>query len=237
MLVSETMTKTVAPPTDEQILARSRSPLILAILERFYDGGKRVFDFALAASLLVLLSPLFVVITGAILLESDGPPLYIAERTGRFGRRFRILKFRTMIPGSDAGARTTAHNDARVTRVGYVLRHSKLDELPQLVNVLRGEMSFVGPRPELPYYTDRYSGDELQILAVRPGITDIASLRFSSLASTVGPDNPDQVFEACVLPEKNLLRIQYVRERSFRLDLELIVRTAWAVILQCFKWR
>ncbi len=201
------------------------------------DALKRVFDVVLAACLLALLSPVLLALAVAIRLDSGSPVLYLSERTGRFGRRFRMLKFRTMVVGAEAGARTTAHADARVTRVGRLIRRAKLDELPQLVNVLRGDMSIVGPRPELPYYTDRYSGDEQLILTVRPCITDIASLRFASLSAIVGPVNPDRVFEEEVLPEKNRLRLQYVRERSLRLDLELIARTVWVVTRRLVAWR
>ncbi len=159
-----------------------------------YSIGKRALDIAVATVGLVILCPLFLAIAITVYLDAGRPIFYAAERTGRGGRRFYILKFRTMVAGADTGARTTAHRDARITCTGVVLRRTKFDELPQLINVLLGDMSLVGPRPELPYYTDQYQGDELLILTVRPGITDFASLKFASLGTLVGPTDPDAVF-------------------------------------------
>jgi lipopolysaccharide/colanic/teichoic acid biosynthesis glycosyltransferase len=136
-----------------------------------------------------------------------------------------------MVPGAEkTGGDTTARDDPRVTPVGKILRKYKIDEIPQLVNVLRGEMSFVGPRPELVDYVNRYSEEERIILSVRPGITDISSLKFSSLDEHVGADDADRVFEERILPEKNALRVQYIRERCLSLDMSLLFRTAVAVL-------
>jgi lipopolysaccharide/colanic/teichoic acid biosynthesis glycosyltransferase len=182
-------------------------------------------------ALLVLLSPLLALVALVVRLADPGPILYRGERSGRHGKRFFILKFRTMrvdAPPRGKGY-TTGLDDPRVTRVGRVLRRWKLDELPQLFNVIRGEMSFVGPRPELPYYTAQFQGEELTILSVRPGVTDLSSLRFHSLADVVGREQVDDYFERYVLPEKNRLRVQYVREQSFMGDLMIMLRTVWVV--------
>jgi lipopolysaccharide/colanic/teichoic acid biosynthesis glycosyltransferase len=127
--------------------------------------------------------------------------------------------------GAELGAGTTSRNDARITPVGRFIRRYKLDELPQLFNVLRGDMSFVGPRPELLRYTSQYVGDEKLILCVRPGITDLSSIQFSNLNTLIDDENPDRNFEERILPHKNRLRIKYVRERSFLLDFKLIGKT------------
>jgi lipopolysaccharide/colanic/teichoic acid biosynthesis glycosyltransferase len=194
-----------------------------------YVVAKRTVDILASAVGLVVLSPALLLIGVAIVIDSPGPILYVGERTGLHGRRFGIFKFRTMFVGSERGPRTTAHDDTRITRVGRVLRRWKLDELPQLMNVLRGEMSLVGPRPELPYYTDQYRGDELLILTVAPGITDLASLEFRHLGEIVGSRDVDRAYEERVYAVKNRLRIQYVRERGFFYDLRLIARTVAAI--------
>ena len=121
-------------------------------------------------------------------------------------------------------------NDPRIFPFGYFLRNYKIDELPQLLNVLRGEMSLVGPRPELPAYTERYSAEEQAILSVPPGITDYSSIRFSALDQMVGESDADGVFERCVLPEKNRLRLKYVRTRSFWGDVKILVLTVWCIV-------
>jgi lipopolysaccharide/colanic/teichoic acid biosynthesis glycosyltransferase len=137
-----------------------------------------------------------------------------------------------MVVGADKGAGTTSRNDPRVTAVGRFIRRYKLDELPQLLNVLVGDMSFVGPRPELPRYTDQYQGEELLILQVRPGITDYSSLKFSNLNDLIGDEDPDQAYEEKILAEKNRLRIQYVKDQSFWLDLSLILKTILRVVVR-----
>ena len=136
-----------------------------------------------------------------------------------------------MIVGADKGFGTTSKNDPRVTPIGLVLRKSKLDELPQLFNILNGEMSFVGPRPELPRYTDRYKGKERLILSVLPGITDYSSLHFSNLNELIDDRNPDNSFETDILKKKNYLRVKYVENRSFFGDVILIGKT----ILRVFR--
>ena len=192
-------------------------------------GAKRTFDLLAASVVLVILSPLFVVIAGAVKWDTHGPVFYRGIRTGLNGIPFRIMKFRTMVRDAESlGGRVTARDDTRVTRVGKVLRRYKLDELPQLINVIKGEMSVVGPRPEVSEYTDLYTDEERHILSVRPGITDYASIEFVQLGEAVGSDMQDGAFEERVqkvLKVKNALRVKYVREQTFIGDIRLILMT------------
>jgi lipopolysaccharide/colanic/teichoic acid biosynthesis glycosyltransferase len=193
--------------------------------------AKRVFDITVALIGLILLWPMLLLIAVLIKLDSHGHVFYRGVRTGRYGTPFRIFKFRTMVPGAEnLGGGSTGKGDPRVTRLGRVLRRYKLDELPQLLNVLSGDMSIVGPRPELPEYTRLYSGEEMLILNMRPGITDYASLEFIHLDDILGDERPDQIYEEQVKPIKNALRVKYVREQSFRGDLVIIARTLGKLI-------
>lgn len=188
--------------------------------------AKRCFDFVTSLIGLVALSPLLLVVAIAIKLDSPGPVFYRGIRTGRGGKEFRVFKFRTMVLDAESlGGPSTGASDPRVTRVGAVLRKYKIDELPNLLNVLIGQMSLVGPRPEVPQYTALYSGEERLILSVRPGITDLSSIRFIDLQSHIGSENVDENFENHVLPEKNRLRVEYVKSRSFFGDLDILLRT------------
>jgi lipopolysaccharide/colanic/teichoic acid biosynthesis glycosyltransferase len=170
----------------------------------------------------MVLVPFFVIIMVFIKTTSKGPIFYFGERIGLNGKKFRILKFRTMIPDAELQGTTTNINDPRVTRVGFFLRKYKLDELPQLINVIKGEMSLVGPRPEVEEHTNEYTEEEKLILTVRPGLTDYASIRFISLDEILGSENPHQVYVSGVRAEKNQLRMKYVNERSFFVDLKII---------------
>ncbi|MDO8833954.1 MAG: sugar transferase [Vicinamibacterales bacterium] len=193
--------------------------------------AKRLCDLLAALAGLIVLAPLLGLIAVLVKMGSDGPVLYRGVRSGRYGRPFEILKFRTMVQGAESlGGGSTGKNDPRVTRLGRFLRRYKLDELPQLINVVRGEMSLVGPRPELPKYTRDYTGDEELILTVRPGITDYASMEFLRLDEVLGHEAPDLVYEMRVRPVKNALRVRYVKEQSFAGDLKIIARTLWKVI-------
>lgn len=189
--------------------------------------GKRTFDFSASLLALVAISPLLAAIAFGVFFCSPGPVFYRGVRTGRGGRPFRILKFRTMsVDAERIGGGTTALNDPRVYPFGGFLRRYKLDELPQLLNVLVGDMSLVGPRQELPAYTQAYSEEEKAILAVRPGITDLSSIRFSSLDELVGEKDADLVFETTILAEKNRLRLEYARNHTFLGDLKILLMTA-----------
>lgn len=193
--------------------------------------AKRIFDLLAASIGLIALSPVMLLIAVAIKLGSPGPVFYRGVRTGRYGRPFRIFKYRTMVPNAEAlGGGSTAKDDPRITRIGRFLRRHKLDELPQLLNVIQGEMSIVGPRPELPQYTSQYQGEELQILSVRPGITDYASMEFVYLGDILGNEEPDRVYEEKVRPIKNALRIRYVKEQSLRNDIAIILRTLSKIV-------
>lgn len=186
---------------------------------------KRCVDFFLALISAVAVTPVILVI-GIVIAAEDGFPIfYTPLRGGYRGKPFRIFKLRTMHRDADKFGGTTALNDPRITRVGKVLRKVKLDELPQIYNVLLGTMSFVGPRPELLKYTDAYRGEEKLILEVRPGITDFSSIEFISLDEIVGAENADEHYEKYVLQRKNQLRVQYAREVSFRTDVTLFLKT------------
>jgi lipopolysaccharide/colanic/teichoic acid biosynthesis glycosyltransferase len=201
-----------------------------------YHAFKRIFDVVSAVAGLVLLFPLFAVAAAAIKLDSPGPVFYRGVRTGKASKLFRIYKFRTMYIGREKpNGDTTALNDHRITRVGGVLRKYKLDEFPQLINVLKGEMSMVGPRPELPAYTDRYTAEEKLILAVRPGITDLSSIEFISLDELVGAEEPDMVYEEKILSVKNRMRLEYVKNMSFWQDMKLILFTFREILRKVFR--
>lgn len=187
---------------------------------------KRVFDVLVACLALLFLCPLLLLIAILVRLDSRGPAIYRGRRSGIHNTEFYILKFRTMIVDAESrGGYSTARNDPRVTRVGRVLRRSKLDELPQLINVLRGEMSIVGPRPEVPAYTRLYAGEERLILTVLPGITDYSSIKFVQLDLLLGEKDADKVYEEIVRPVKNALRIKYVKEQSLKTDIIIISKT------------
>lgn len=195
--------------------------------ESFYNRkAKRALSVALALPLVVVTSPVIVAVSIAVFVDSGLPIFYRAERGGYRGSRFNIIKFRTMVKNADLiGGGTTALNDSRITRVGELLRKTKIDEFPQLVNILRGEMCFVGPRPELPRYVEQYDGLERYILEVRPGITDFSSLRFIALDVVVGEEDADAAYEALVLKEKNALRLRYVAEMSCTTDVRIFAAT------------
>lgn len=205
-------------------------------LKRIDDATKRGFDVVVALWGIVLFAPLLLGIAGWMKATQKGPVLYLGKRTGRHGKPFSIYKFRSMVTNAESiGGTTTGKDDPRVTKLGAVLRRFKLDELPQFFNVLKGDMSFVGPRPEVSEYTDNYTSDEARILSVRPGITDLASLEFNDLQSVVGAGDPDDTFRKDILPHKNRLRLQYVDERSFSGDISILFRTVAVVASKPFR--
>ena len=170
--------------------------------------------------------------------SSPGPSLYRGPRVGRDGKIFRILKFRTMVVNADRlGGSCTADDDERITRVGKLLRKTKLDELPQLVNVLMGEMSFVGPRPELERFTRTYSAREQQILRVKPGITDLATLWDSDEGSILaGESDPECAYREKILPTKLRLQLEYVERTSFLLDVRILLQTVALVCKRMLRF-
>ena len=193
---------------------------------------KRAFDITAASVGLVLLSPLLLFVSLLIKLDSPGPPFFRQERIGKGFRPFRIYKFRTMVQDAPAkGGMITFGRDPRITKVGRVLRKVKIDELPQLINVLRGEMSFVGPRPEVPRYVELFCEDYAEILKVPPGITDLASLQYRHEAEILGrSENPEEEYVKYVLPEKIRLAKEYLSQSSLRFDLILILKTLLSLL-------
>ena len=196
---------------------------------------KRVLDILISGMILLVIWPLFLLISIAIMLESGFPVFYRAERGGYQEKPFRICKFRSMIKNADQiGGGTTALHDSRITKVGNILRKTKMDEIPQLLQVFTGEMSLIGPRPELLQYTQQYTGEEKLILQVRPGITDYSSIEFINLDEIVGGENADEMYEKYVLKKKNQLRIQYAKTVSFHTAAMLFLKTAYLVLQKAY---
>ena len=193
---------------------------------------KRATDILFSVIGLLVTSPLFLAIALRIWLEDGKPIFYRGERVGRFGKRFKMLKFRTMVVNAESlGGPSTADHDPRITRCGRLLRKYKLDEFPQLINVLRGEMSIVGPRPEVPFYVNLFSDEEKAILSVRPGITDWASLWNSDEGVVLaGSADPERAYLERIRPEKIRLQLAYVRNQSFLVDLGIIAQTVLTVL-------
>lgn len=196
---------------------------------------KRVIDFALALVMTVLLSPVLLIISLLIVIDDGFPVFYRAYRGGYKNKSFKIFKFRSMVKNADKiGGGTTALNDNRITKVGHFIRKTKLDEFANLFNILRGEMSFIGPRPELLQYTERYEGVEKYIFEVRPGISDYSSDIFINLDEIVGDQNADEMYEKYVLKNKNALRVKYAAEVSFKTDFKIFFKTVIDVIKKAF---
>jgi len=193
----------------------------------YHRTFKRGFDLLTAGVGLSLLSPLLVLIALAIRIDSPGPVLFRQRRMGLTMQPFDMLKFRSMVPNAAAiGPSITAGADPRITRVGSFLRATKLDELPQLWNVVRGDMSLVGPRPEVPEYVAMFPEAFREILSVRPGLTDLASIKYRDEAAVLAEAaNPEQQYVQHVLPDKIELAKQYIADSSLRLDLVLILKT------------
>ena len=201
---------------------------------KIYSFLKRIFDIFFSATFAFLLIPIYLIIALKIKIDSEGPILYKPLRTGFKGKTFQIYKFRTMFVGSDLGPGTTSRGDKRITKFGFFLRKFKLDETPQFFNIFKGDMSFVGPRPELPRYTDKYTQEERKILNVKPGITDFSSIRYSNFNKFVEDKNPDEYFEKNILTKKNQLRLKYVREKCFTVDLLILIKTFFVILKNQF---
>jgi lipopolysaccharide/colanic/teichoic acid biosynthesis glycosyltransferase len=190
-------------------------------------GLHRVIEYLVAAVGLLLLSPLLVLISIAIKLDDGGPVFYTQERVGRNFGRFRICKFRSMRIGADRERWLSVRHDARLTRVGRVLRHYKLDEIPQLFNVIKGDMQLVGARPELPRYVKLFQSQYALILRDYPGITDPASLAYRREEQILCEDHAEQVYVGEILPEKLRLSIEYQQRRTLWSDLVVLLRTVF----------
>lgn len=193
---------------------------------------KRIFDVTASGLGLLLLSPLFLIVAIWIRLDSPGPVFYRQTRVGRYNKDFRLLKFRSMRVGSDKkGLITVGGRDPRVTRSGYYIRKYKLDELPQLINVFKGDMSLVGPRPEVRKYVDLYTPEQLHVLDVRPGITDMASIRYRNENELLEQAaDPEQFYRDTVMQDKLRINLEYVSDHSFFKDIKIILLTFKAVV-------
>ena len=216
------MQKNDRPMDIADVLARRKPQLI----------AKRAMDIVLSACALAVLWPLLLLIALAIWIDDPGPVFYRQVRVGRNGKTFRIFKFRSMVMDADKkGLAITVGRDSRITRVGAVLRKTKLDELAQLLNVLLGQMSFVGPRPEVPKYVELYTPYQRQVLLVRPGITDYASIAYRNENDLLaGAPNPEAMYIEQIMPDKIELNMKYLREISPLADIRLILKTIVAVI-------
>ena len=193
--------------------------------------AKRLFDIVSSGIGLLCLAPVFVVMAIWIKLDSRGPVFYRQTRVGRYGHDFRIFKFRSMRVGSDKGRQiTVGEKDPRITRFGYFIRRYKIDELPQLINVFLGDMSIVGPRPEVRKYVDLYSEEQRKVFQVRPGITDLASIKYrneNELLSQV--DDPDTYYIDVIMPDKLAINLEYIRHQSFMGDIKIIFNTLFKI--------
>lgn len=193
---------------------------------------KRAFDVIASGLGLIVLSPVFLILALWIKLDSKGPVFYRQTRVGKGGKDFKLFKFRSMRPDSDKGRLiTVGGHDPRVTRSGYYIRKYKLDELPQLINVFKGDMSLVGPRPEVRRYVDLYDDRQRRVLDVRPGITSLASIRYRNENEILAEaDDPDKAYVEKVMPEKLEYDLEYVENASFWNDIKLIFSTLRAVV-------
>jgi len=193
---------------------------------------KRLFDILCSLAAALLLAPVLIAIMIAVSSGSPGGAFFYQTRVGRKGRHFQLLKFRTMRPGSEAlGQITVGERDPRITGVGHVLRRTKLDELPQLFNILWGDMSIVGPRPEVPRYVALYSEEQKAVLNIRPGLTSLASIAYINENEVLGRSNdPERTYIEDVMPAKLALDLQYVKDQSLWVDLQIIMATLQRIL-------
>ena len=193
---------------------------------------KRLFDITASSLGLIVLSPLFLVLAIWIKLDSKGPVFYRQVRVGRNNKDFRIFKFRSMRVGSDKGSLITiGGRDPRITRSGFFIRKSKLDELPQLINVFVGDMSLVGPRPEVRHYVDYWTAEQMHVLDVRPGITDPASIKFCNESELMAQaEDPEKYYIEVIMQEKIKIYLEYVENHSFLGDIGLIFKTFRTIV-------
>ena len=193
---------------------------------------KRVFDFFFAMIGLILLCPLFLLISIWIVFDSKGGVFFLQSRVGKDSKDFKLFKFRTMVSGAAGkGLLTVGSRDSRITRSGYYLRKYKLDELPQLINVLIGTMSFVGPRPEVRKYTDLYDETQQKVLSVKPGITDYASIEYVDENEILGKaENPEKMYIEEIMPAKLKLNLLYIENPGLLTDLKIIIQTLIRII-------
>jgi lipopolysaccharide/colanic/teichoic acid biosynthesis glycosyltransferase len=193
--------------------------------------AKRAFDLFWSAMGLIALSPVFLIIALWIKLHDGGPVFFRQERVGLNGKPFRIWKFRTMVVNAERlGAQLTVGRDPRITPIGHFLRKTKLDELPQLINVLVGEMSLVGPRPEVPRYVALYTPEQRQVLSLKPGITDLASVKYRDESTVLGhAEDPERCYVETVMPEKLRINLEYAAQASVWTDFRVILLTVFSL--------
>lgn len=198
----------------------------------FQPMFKRLFDICASLIGIIFMLPIFLMIAVWIKLDSPGPIIFRQTRVGQFGREFTLYKFRSMVANAEAlGKQVTAIDDRRITKIGKFLRKSKLDELPQLFNVLKGNMSLVGPRPEVPKYVALYTLKQRQVLEVPPGITDLASIKFRNESDLLaGKSNSEELYIQEIMPQKLELNLMYITQASVKFDLLIILRTLWRVL-------
>lgn len=195
---------------------------------------KRIFDILVSGIGLLCLSPLLLIVAIWIKLDSPGPVFYRQVRVGRYNKDFRIFKFRSMRIGSDKGSLVTiGGRDPRITRSGYFIRKFKIDELPQLINVLVGDMSLVGPRPEVRHYVNYWTPEQMHVLDVRPGITDPASIKYRNENELLAQaEDPEKYYIEIIMQEKIKLYLEYAEKSSFWYDIKLIFQTFWVIITE-----
>ncbi|MFW2489141.1 sugar transferase [Clostridium chromiireducens] len=200
-------------------------------MNKFNKVVKRIFDLVCSTLGLIVLSPVFIFISIRIKSGSDGPIFFKQIRVGEKSKEFEILKFRTMVVDAEKlGRQITVGNDSRITKIGAFLRKYKLDELPQLINVFKGDMSLVGPRPEVPRYVKLYDEKQKKVLEVKPGITDLASIRYRDENELLGEaENPDEFYINTIMPDKLALNLEYISRNNIFLDIYIILQT----IIKC----
>ena len=196
-------------------------------MSKLNQGIKRCFDVIVSLLGIIILSPVFIIVSIAIKLDSKGDVFFLQKRVGRYGKEFNIYKFRTMVTDAEKlGKQITVGKDNRITKVGASLRKFKIDELPQLFNVFKGDMSLVGPRPEVPKYVTLYNEEQKRVLSVRPGITDIASLRYKDENDILGEvENPEEYYIKVIMKDKLDLNLEYIEKSNLLFDIYLIIKT------------
>lgn len=200
-------------------------------MSKINSAIKRIFDFVVSLIGIIIISPILLIVAISIKLDSEGSVLFLQKRIGKDGKPFNIYKFRTMVTNAEKlGAQITVGKDNRITRVGAFLRKYKIDELPQLFNVLKGDMSLVGPRPEVPKYVELYTEEERRVLEVRPGITDLASIRYRDENDILGKvENPEEYYIKVIMKDKLKLNLEYIEKSNVFYDIYLIIKT----IIKC----
>ena len=201
-----------------------------------YTTIKRIFDIIFSIICILFFLPIILLFFLLVYINDFRNPIFRGTRVGKNGKLFKIYKIRSMFVGSEYSSLTTAKNDLRITKIGRFIRFLKIDELPQFFNILFGNMSFVGPRPEIKEYVDLYTNEEKKSLRVKPGITDYSSIRFISLFNKVGYGDAHENYIKYFFKEKNKLRIKYVKDISFLCDLNILFKTFFALILRLFNF-